>query len=195
MAWRSDEAYLRGLEFMSQVVEQVQLLDWDRASPCAGWTVLDVLGHVGMATRFGSSLLRDEAPMWEPVDPPGAEVEGDPRAWWLSLVEPAREAVREADLERVVDSPMGRRSVAEGLTLPAVDLFVHGWDIGRSAGLVVEIPAEAIEFVHRVIAPIPDEMVRSDRVFGKEVPAPSDASPSEALIAWTGRDPRMARET
>jgi hypothetical protein len=50
---------------------------------------------------------------------------------------------RHADLTTVVDSPMGRRSIGEGLSFPAVDLFVHGWDLARSVGAEGVIPPEA----------------------------------------------------
>lgn len=84
---------------------------------------------------------------------------------------------------------MGRRSIGEGLSFPALDLFIHAWDIGKSARIDLELPAEAIEFARTVIGPIPAEQVRNPRVFAAERPAPSGATASQALIAWTGRDP------
>lgn len=85
---------------------------------------------------------------------------------------------------------MGRRSIGEGLSFPALDLFIHARDIGRVVGADVEIPAEAIEFAHAVIDPIPAGQVRSPRVFAAEVSPPPDATPTQRFIAWTGRDPR-----
>ena len=84
---------------------------------------------------------------------------------------------------------MGRRSVGAGLSFPAVDLYVHGWDIVKSAGFDLAIPAEAIEFAHAVIDPIPAAQVRNARLFAAERPAPADATDSEVFLAWTGRDP------
>lgn len=192
MAWRPDDAFLTGLDFFGDAVARVPDSDWDQPSPCTGWRALDVLGHVGTAVSFGTALLQGQDPAWEPVDPPGAAVGADPGAWWSALVEPARAAVRGVDLSRVVDSPMGRRSIGDGLSFPAVDLFVHAWDIGRSAGIDVPIPDEAIAFAHAVLDPMPDEQKRSPRVFATPVPAPTDATVSEAFLAWTGRDPRWA---
>lgn len=189
MSWRADEAFLHGLDLFSAVVAQVPAAGWDRSSPCAGWRAIDVLGHVGSGVRFGTALLRGENPAWEPVDPPGAAVGPDPGGWWSALVAPARQAVRGADLSRVVDSPMGRRSIGDGLSFPAVDLFVHAWDLGRSVGIDVEIPAEAVEFAHTVLDPVPDEQKRSPRVFAAAVPAPAGATTAQAFLAWTGRDP------
>jgi uncharacterized protein (TIGR03086 family) len=151
-----------------------------------------VLGHVGSAVRFGTKLLRDDRPVWEPVDPPGSAVEGDPGSWWQTLVGPAREALSGVELSRVVESPMGRRSIGEGLSFPALDLFVHAWDLSRVVGVDVEVPVEAIEFARGVIDPIPAEQVRSPRVFAAEVAPLPDATPTQRFIAWTGRDPRWA---
>lgn len=133
-----------------------------------------MLGHVGAAVEFGTRLLCGEQPEWHPVDPPGQTVSGDPVSWWSAKVEPAKAAVRDIDLTREVDSPAGRRSIGQGLSFPAVDLFVHGWDLARSSSRDVEIPEEAIEFTHRALDGFPPEQVRSPRVFGAAVELPAD---------------------
>jgi uncharacterized protein (TIGR03086 family) len=186
---KPDEAFVRGRVFFSDAVHQLSAEDWHRASPCADWRALDVLGHVGQATRFGTQLLLGAQPAWSPVDPPGALVEGVPATWWDDLADQARGAVGGVDLAQVVDSPAGPRSIADGLSFPALDLYVHGWDVARSGGADLVIPAEAIDFAHAVIDPAPAGQIRNARVFAAEQPAPAGATPSEAFLAWTGRDP------
>jgi hypothetical protein len=51
------------------------------------------------------------------------------------------------------------------------------------------VPPRIIDFAHAVIVPLPEAAVRSERVFASPAPVPADASPSQAFIAWTGRDP------
>lgn len=189
MRWQPDTAFLRGLDFFGGAVGELDTADWQETSPCQGWRALDVLGHVGQATRFGTLLLQDAQPSWSPIEPPGAVVEGRPGAWWQELAAQARSAVTGVDLFREVDSPMGRRSIGEGLSFPALDLFIHAWDIAKSAGIDLELPAEAIEFARGVIDPIRAEQVRNPRVFAAEKPTPAGATASHAFIAWTGRDP------
>ncbi len=189
MTMKPDDAFLQGLDFFGAAVRQLGAGDWDRASPCQGWRALDVLGHVGQATRFGTALLQGERPDWSPVDPPGALVDDVPAAWWTGLADQARAAVSGVDLSREMDSPAGRRSVGAGLSFPALDLYVHGWDIARSGGIDLVIPDAAIEFAHSVIDPAPAGQIRSSRLFGPERPAPAGATDSEAFVAWTGRDP------
>lgn len=187
-----ETVFLQGLDFFSDVVGRIEPADWDRPTPCAGWRALDVLGHVGAAVRFGATLLRDGQAAWKPVDPPGGAVEGDPPVWWSVIASDARDAVSGVDLSAVVDAPRGPRSVGEGLSFPALDLFVHAWDLGRSIGLDVEIPEDITAFGRGLLEKMPANQVRSPAVFGDELTAPGDASPSDAFVAWTGRDPRWS---
>jgi uncharacterized protein (TIGR03086 family) len=170
-------------------VDQLHDLDWERPSPCAGWRAVDVLGHIGAGVDFGTRLLTTGEMTWvPPADPPGSIVEGDPTKWWDAKVAPAKASLEGVDLTRVIETPMGSRTVAEGLSFPAIDLFVHAWDIGSAAGVAVTLPDEAVEFGREMFAPMSPEMYRSDRVFGAEV-AVDDGSASDGFLAWTGRDP------
>jgi uncharacterized protein (TIGR03086 family) len=192
VTWQPDEAFRRGLHFFGDAVGRLDAADWQRPSPCEGWRALDVLGHVGQATRFGTALLHGAQPAWSPVEPPGAAVDGTPAAWWDALAGPAAGALDGVDLAQEVDSPMGRRSVGQGLSFPALDLFVHAWDLGASAGRAMVLPAEAIEFARGVLGAMPAEQIRSARVFAAEKQAADGASQTAEFIAWTGRDPAFA---
>ena len=185
--WQPDTAFLRGLDFFSGAVSELDGDAWQRASPCQGWRALDILGHVGQARRFGTLLLQHAQPSWSPIEPPGAAVEGRPTNGGRASHQ-ARGAVSGIDVSEVVDSPIGTRTIGEGLSFPALDLFVHAWDVGKSAGLDMALPAEAVEFARSVLVPIPAGRTQS-RVFAAEKPAPSGATDSRAFIAWTGRDP------
>jgi uncharacterized protein (TIGR03086 family) len=188
---RSDEVFARGLDAFGAVVARLDDADWDRPSPCAGWTARDVLGHLGAAIEMGIGYMRGERPAWRDADRPGEMVEGHPRAYWEGIATRARAALDGADLAQELDTPMGRRTVEDGLAFPAIDLFVHAWDVGRAAGIDVTIPDDVIAFAHGYIDPLPEEMVRGARgAFGRVVEPPVGASPTEAFVAWTGRDPR-----
>jgi uncharacterized protein (TIGR03086 family) len=184
-----DEAFRRGLAFFSGPVSWYAAADWGCPSPCEGWRALDVLGHVGSAVEFGTRLLAGDQPTWQPVDPPGAAVEGDPASWWVRRRVPAEDVVGRVDLTKVVDSPTGRRSIGEGLSFPAVDLFVHGWDLGAAIGRPLEVPSDAVAFARSFAERFPDDQLRNARVFGPEVEVPAEASESARFLAWTGRDP------
>ncbi|MFT4202041.1 TIGR03086 family metal-binding protein [Gordonia sp. (in: high G+C Gram-positive bacteria)] len=183
--------YRDGLDFFGSTVQAVPDGAWRRSSPCAGWTALDVLGHVGETTRLGAVILKGEPFEPSSYDPPGTAVDGDPAFWWNQQAAKARQTLGDGvDLDREVDSPMGRRTVREGLSFPAADLYLHGWDLGTATGQQVVIPDEAIAFIRGMFAYIPEDAARRPGVFDAAKPAPEGASPTEELIAFTGRDPR-----
>ncbi|MCU1370610.1 MAG: hypothetical protein JWO77_1804 [Ilumatobacteraceae bacterium] len=186
----SGTLFLDGLDFCGAVVDQLGAEDWDRPSPCEGWTALDVLGHLTTSLNMGLSLFAGEQPSWPEVDRPADLVEGDPAAAYAEVAARCRTAFGDADLTVEMDTPMGRRTVADRLAFPAVDLYVHAWDIGRTAGIDVEIPGDVIEFTHSYIDPLPAEAVRGPNgAFGPEADVPADASPTDRFVAWTGRAP------
>jgi uncharacterized protein (TIGR03086 family) len=191
MATSSADAFDRGLDVFGGVAARLQAADWDRTTACEGWTALDVLGHLGTGIRFGISVLKGEEPTWPSFDRPAELVEGDPGAYWVETAEQARAALAGADLDREMDTPMGRRTVADRLAFPAIDLFVHAWDIGTPAGIDIEIPDDVIEFAHGYLDPLPAEMMRGPKgAFGPEVEPPAGATATERFVAWTGRQPR-----
>lgn len=184
------DIYRNGLDFFSEVVQSVPDGAWQRASPCTGWTALDVLGHVGETTGLGARILRGEPVNPESHEPPSTAVDGDPAFWWTEQAGLARETLDDGvDLDLVVDSPMGRRTIRDGLAFPAADLYLHGWDLGAATGNPPTIPDDAIAFITGMFATIPDEVSRRPGVFGPAVEAAAGASPSDVLIAFTGRRP------
>jgi uncharacterized protein (TIGR03086 family) len=193
MTWNAAEMYAEGLTFFTTVVDGAPPDAWDRPSPCADWTALDVLGHVGEATGMGVRILRGDDITFTRHDPPGSVVDGDPAEWWHELADDAAATFTDdIALDRVVDSPLGPRTVREGLSFPAVDLFIHGWDLAAASGQTVTFPDEAVAFTRMMFDTVPEERSRSAGVFGPARPAPDDASPTEALLAWAGRDPHWA---
>jgi len=191
MTITADHAFLTGLDAFAAVVDRVGPDAWGEPSQCEGWSNLDVLGHVGNAMNMGIDILHGRQPTFSAAEHPGEGVDAAPADYWASIAASARDAVDGVDLDEVVDSPRGPRSIGDGLSFPAIDLFVHAWDIGHAVGLPVEIPGDVIEFAQGVLAPIPSDMMRGEgKPFGAELDAPADATASEAFLAWTGRSPR-----
>jgi len=189
MSSRSGELLDRGLDFFTSVVTRLSDNDWQRPTPCAGWTARDLLGHLATSIRVGISVMQGRPPAWPDVARPGDLVEGDPAGFWRGTVAQARDVLRNADLGRMMQTPLGR-TVADDLAIPVIDLYVHAWDLGAAVGIDVDIPPDVIDFAHAYIDPLPDDMVRGDnRAFAPQAPVPASATPTERFIAWTGRRP------
>jgi uncharacterized protein (TIGR03086 family) len=189
MSSRSGELLDQGLDFFTAIITRLSDDDWERPTPCAGWTARDVLGHLATSTRVAISVMQGRPPVWPDVARPGDLVRGDPVEFWRGTVVQARDVLRDADLARVMETPLGR-TVADDLAIPVIDLYVHAWDLGFVAGIAVEIPADVIDYAHAYIDPLPEELVRGeDRAFAPQIRLPASATPTEAFIAWTGRPP------
>jgi uncharacterized protein (TIGR03086 family) len=189
MSSRSGELLDQGLDFFTAIITRLSDDDWERPTPCAGWTARDVLGHLATSTRVAISVMQGRPPVWPDVARPGDLVGGDPVEFWRGIVVEARNVLRNADLARAMETPLGR-TVADDLAIPVIDLYVHAWDLGLVAGVAVEIPAGVIDYAHAYIDPLPEELVRGDdRAFAPQIRLPASATPTEAFIAWTGRRP------
>jgi uncharacterized protein (TIGR03086 family) len=183
--------FLDGLDFCGEVVRQLAPADWDRPSPCEGWTALDVLGHLTTSLGMGLALFAGEQPTWPEADRPADLVDGDPATAYADIAARCRTAFEGADLDQEMDTPMGRRTVADRLAFPAIDLYVHAWDLASAAGISVEIPDTVVEFAHAFIDPLPEERVWGPQgAFAAKVEPPGDATLTEQFVAWTGRRPR-----
>jgi len=186
---RSGELLDQGLDFFATIITRLGEDDWERPTPCAGWTARDVLGHLATSMRVGISVMQGREPRWPDAARPGDLVEGDPVMFWSGIVVQVRDVLRNADLDRVMETPLGQ-TVADDLAIPVIDLYVHAWDLGAAAGFAVEIPVGVIDFAHAYIDPVPGEMIRGDnRAFGPHIRVPASATPTERFVAWTGRRP------
>lgn len=191
MTMSPDTAFLTGLDAFDRVVQQLPDDAWDKPSGCEGWTGRDVLGHIVHVLEVGAVILRGDKPDWTPPEGRPADLLGgdEPKARWASATTAAREAMVGVDLDKVVDSPMGPRSIGQGLSFPAVDLHVHAWDLARAGGVDYALDDGVADFGHELIDPM-GEQSRQRGVFGPEITLDGEASESDRFLAWTGRDPR-----
>lgn len=193
MSSRSGELLDQGLDFFTAVLTRLGDEDWELPTPCAGWTVRDLLGHLVTTIRVAISVMQDQQPTWPAMAHPGDLVEGDPVEFWCAAAAQTRDVLRDADLDRVMDTPLGQ-TVADDLSIPVIDLYVHAWDAGAAAGIAVEIPAGVIGYAHAYIDPLLPGLIRGQgRAFGPQTRPPASATPTEQFIAWTGRQLRTDR--
>ncbi len=155
MTVSSDVVFRSGLDLFGSVVDRMPSSAWSEASPCAGWTALDVLGHLGRPSGSASPSSR--------VGPTTGPPSTDRPTWWTALpptTGPPSPA-RHGPPSRVPTStPPGRRRWASARSPRASPsrpstCFVHAWDIGRAGGIAVEVPDDVIEFAHAYLDPIP----------------------------------------
>ena len=157
-----------------EVIGQVGDDDWSKPTPCDGWTVRDLVDHAMRwqgrgAEAFGAGAGKDTD--WSDLRPALQEALADP-----------------ANLEGTAESLGGtpKQAVAGLIT---ADLLVHSWDLARSIDADDTLPEAAVESTLMGLQRLPDEMLRSDRMFGPPIEVPDDAPAQDKLIAFVGRTP------
>ena len=172
---------------LGALVARVQPGDLPLATPCAGWTIRDLLNHlVGGASMYAAALggapVRDLSGRLPDV------VGDDPQGAFGSAVDTFGAATQQPGaMDRVLVLPVGAMTGRTFLRFAAFDLLVHTWDLGRALGEDVEVPSEVVEpiaaFARHVLEPWPRDGV----TFRSAEPAPPGATALQRLVAYSGR--------
>jgi uncharacterized protein (TIGR03086 family) len=154
-----------------------------RPTPCAGWTLDDLLAHMDDALDAFTEAA-------------GGAVEVRPGVTAHGLVPLLQEKAcalltawsRPAPGDVVLESGATRVDLVSPLLVgtAALEVTVHGWDVGRSTGEAAPLPDglayELLPLARAVVAP-GDRGTR----FAAARPSAPDAAPGEALLAFLGR--------
>ena len=159
---------------------------WTGPSPCAGWSVRDVVAHVVVVhRRVLGRLTGGELPGIEPPPPqPGEDLPAQLRA----LVAAVGDAVEDpARAGRRVDSIIGPVTFAELVaTLLCADVLIHTWDVARATGQDERLDPAAVADAVGFLAPR-DADLRVPGEFGPRLDPPPVADEQSRLIAFSGR--------
>jgi uncharacterized protein (TIGR03086 family) len=171
-----------------QIVAGIRPAQLSEPTPCKEWDVRTLLGHTtGVVTRFGWTARRESPPEDARTDEVADDFTGAYRAATASTL--AAWAAPRA-LEGTCRLPIGMElpaPVAAGIN--AVDTLVHGWDLARATGQAMTIdPALATAALEFSRSAITDD-IRNGGAFGPVVPVSDDASPSDRLVGFLGRQP------
>lgn len=155
---------------------------WDAPTPCEGWAVRDVVGHVIETER--DFLARHE------LSPGPAPDLADPGAAWRShAATVVRVLDRDGVAEREYDGYFGRTTI--GATMADFygwDLVIHGSDIARATGQAWSISEAEAESMHAAADSWGDALY-SEGVCSPALPVPDDAPATDRLLGRLGRDP------
>jgi uncharacterized protein (TIGR03086 family) len=173
---------------MARLVEATPDVALDKPTPCADYTVADLLDHIG-----GSALAFCAAAVKHPLEggPSGNGANIGPD--WRTRI--PRQLMELAEAWRDPTAWTGM-TAAGGVDLPgdvagvvALDeLVIHGWDLAKATGQPTGYDGPGLDAVF--------DMVRhfrasgADGLFGPEVAVPADAPILDRILGVAGRDPR-----
>lgn len=175
----------RSLDDTRTLVDGVRDDQWEQPTPCAEWSVLDVVQHLTAGNHlFASALLGDDP---SPSDAGLRSDEAGP-AYRESAEALLAAFGSPGVLERVVVVPFGAVPGVVALHLRLVEALVHGWDVARATGQQAghddEIAEQALGFTRAKLSEVPPD--RSP--FGPPVAVSDDAAALDRLAACLGRN-------
>ncbi len=182
------------VEATVSLVKQTALLDLDRPTPCAGWTLADLIAHmtaqhygwIAAAVGHGADLA-----VWQP-GPPVADPIGE-------YAEAARRVLETFSDEGVLDrefalaeiSPVLRFPAAQAISFHFIDYLVHGWDVARSLGADYRPDPDVLAAALPVALAVPGGKTRErdGAAFAPGLDVPAQAGPLDQIVALLGRSP------
>ncbi|XVS61386.1 TIGR03086 family metal-binding protein [Actinosynnema sp. CA-299493] len=175
-------------EFDSRV-RQVRPEQWEWGTPCAEWSVHDLVNHLVHEQLWAPELLAGCT-----VEQVGDRFEGDqlgsdPLHSWVLAAAAAREAwIAPKALLKPVHLSYGKATAVDYGWQMTSDLAVHAWDLARAIGADERIDPDLAETVLEHLEPNARAWAASG-LFDPPVPVPDDADPQTRLVALLGRTP------
>lgn len=183
----------------AELVSGIKPADLGRPTPCAGWTLADLLAHMTSQHHgFAAAAAGDGADPrhWADADvKPDERVAGYLRA--AGTVQAAFAAPGVLDRKFIVH-PISATTpfpAGQAIGFHLVDYVAHGWDVARSLGQPCELPHDVLDVALRVASAVPDGAARlaPGAAFAPRVPGyEHDQKTLDRIVALLGRRPDWA---
>ncbi|MEU5843079.1 TIGR03086 family metal-binding protein [Rhodococcus sp. NPDC047139] len=167
---------------LTEVIASLRDTDWDAPSPCEGWTARDVLTHIIDTQReffAGRGLEVGDRP--DPVRP--AE------AWKEHTARVAGILADDGVVSTAYEGYFGPTTVGETFEQFYIwDMFVHRWDIARSAGIDLKFSDGELDRIEAGADSFGDALYM-DGVCADALAVAEDADRTTRVLARMGRNP------
>jgi uncharacterized protein (TIGR03086 family) len=161
------------LDQTGDVLAEVRRADLDRPTPCADWTVQQLVDHLVATPGRFLQMMNGEQPDWETPPP---RVSQD----WAGAFR--------VSADNLIHAWHGRPDAETGSAdWQSAELATHTWDLARAIGRSTDdLDAEVAE---RGLAFMRENLTADNRsaAFGPEQQAPEGASAYDRIAAFAGR--------
>ena len=173
------------LPALTALVDRIQPAQLNSPTPCATFTVHDVLGHMIV---LGGSF----AYWFHGEDPPALNAPpahgGVPADEFRKTMDDLLAAIESPGaMDRTISIPMGEMPGSTFARLVAFDGLIHGWDLASATGQPYDIPAAVIASVDTFARGALTPEMRDGDTFKEATTAPAGATQLERLVAFSGR--------
>ncbi|MEU0568088.1 TIGR03086 family metal-binding protein [Nonomuraea sp. NPDC005983] len=184
----------RSVQATIDLVNTIKPDDLHRPTPCAGWTVRDLLEHQ-IVQNHGFAHAATGRPSdlaaWQP-----RPLGDDPRGEHTESAEAVLTAFAE---DGVLERRFWLPEIRDGGPFPAelaigfhfIDCVVHGWDLAKALGVAPNVPPALAEAALPLAAQVPDtpEARGEGRAFRPGLAIEDDAPALDRVVALLGRSP------
>ncbi|WP_406439886.1 TIGR03086 family metal-binding protein [Streptomyces sp. NBC_01613] len=183
------EVLTRAHGYLAEVVAGVPETAWGASTPCAEWTVRQVLNHARIDQQGYGLAITGGRPDSDPFHPADA-LDGDPAAELDKVLHAVADAYASlpADAEQV-PTPLGPLPLPLAAAAAAMDAAVHAWDIAVATGQDRPLTGELAEGIWPVAEQLVDHLRDAYQVFAPARENAHGYDRAEALLAFLGRDP------
>jgi uncharacterized protein (TIGR03086 family) len=182
----------RVIEVTGQVVDNIEPDQLDHPTPCAGWTVRDVLNHITGGAEMFALCVRDGSVRDEQLGEimTTDRLGDDYRGSFHRAADAANAAFAiPGAMDRLVKLPFGEMPASLAVNLAIFDVTTHAWDLAKATGQSTDLDPEVATVAYQVAQTMLSDDLRSSGMFGPAVVASFDASPADRLAALAGRTP------
>ena len=168
-------------------------------TPCAGWTLADLLTHMTVQHRGFAAAARGngaDPTVWQPATVTAA-VLADPAGTYAAAAADVLEAfaadgVLDAMFALPDFGPGAEFPGALAIGFPFVDYVVHGWDVARTIGSPFDLPADVLAAALPLALAVPDDpafRTGNSAVFEPAITAGDETDDLDRMLRHLGRSP------
>ncbi len=173
-------------ELVTSLIAGLTSDDRERATPCAEWTIHDLIAHMCGGGHAIAGGLQGQAP----PDPAPDYLADGPAKGWAETVAHMRAAATPEALAAVHQMPFGEVPGEMALSVIVADQATHAWDLAVASGQAAR-PSDDLAIwslaVWERLAPADGR--DPGGAFAPAVDVGGAASPVDRLAAFTGRQP------
>jgi uncharacterized protein (TIGR03086 family) len=179
------QALGESFDHTEEVLRGVGPEDFDKPTPCPDWDVRALLSHfVGVVVNMGRGAGGEAL-----LTPDEAFAVGDDLAGrFRAEADRTLAAWRDQGLEGEVDVGAGPMPASLAIGVNLVDTSTHTWDVAKATGQPAELPDDLATTVLGVAQGFVPQL-RDVVGIAPPVPVGDDASPTDRLVAFMGRQP------
>jgi len=169
----------------ADLIDGIRPDQWAGATPCAAWTVRELVNHLVAGNLVFIAILGDQQVPDRTADHLGDD---PPAAYRSSAVTLLAAFAQPGVADRIYQAPIGPAPGDTLLHIRITEALVHGWDIAQATSQHAAFPADVTEqeldISRRMLGGVP----RTGR-FSPAHDLPADAPAIDRLAAFLGHRP------